>query len=828
MARAPASSLLAAAAAAAALATAASPAAAPRQLSAPASSLAIGGGGFTTGLVPTPRSASGAPTVFMRTDVGGVYRLLPDGQTWRPLTDGLSFRDRNRYGGEAIAVSAEDAARVWVVLGAYFDEPGCALVLASEDAGETWRAVSPPNWSVRGGANNSTYRSLGERLVAHPRDDRGVLLYGSFLDGLWRTETAGAPAPTWAQVACGAASGLPCGLPIGVLALAFDAASNGGDTVYASAPTAGVLVSTDAGLSWRALAGAPIFAKRLAIALTYGGGADGRAIVAPSASASPLFASATDGVYSFDGAAAWSRAEPLGPGVAFAGVDVNPFDPLDAIANSEQVAGLARTRDGGRTWQHVMRTYEMIYELPWWDASVNTTEQANPPQLPPQLLTAHTPNPAQFGHNATPVDFVEGMCGNVRFGTAPSDAPGTTLYLGDSWNTWRAENFGAATWPPPPSGELVALVQLPRGHEEVFVLSMAAPHTPSPFLVTGTADLSGVVHFDSNWSLYTPFSWFGPGDWGAEGTGVSYTEATVSTPRDGVVPARMAVAHCRAFATGNGGSLVRVSDDGARTWRATALNASVLAPAEVLGISIGAWAPDAMVALVGNDVPWRSTDGGATWARAAGIPSFPYPLMGYSGNRYNQSRPLTADRPLVAPTTLPAGATGPFFYADCASGSFFTSIDGGATFAPRAALAFAPSPRCALEPHPTPAGGALWLALDAGGLLFTAAAEAPGASFSRIGAVAVAHAVAVGAPRAAGEEPVVYAIGILSGAAPDDDLHLVVSLDRGVTWADLRASNNKMLGNWPEVVVASRAHFGVVGVGSFGRGAFFMNASAIL
>ena len=79
----------------------------------PFHSLAIGGGGFTSGIVPTARSAVGRPTVFIRTDVGGMYRL-GEGDTWIPLVDKLTYRDRNRYGGDAIAVSWTNASRVWV------------------------------------------------------------------------------------------------------------------------------------------------------------------------------------------------------------------------------------------------------------------------------------------------------------------------------------------------------------------------------------------------------------------------------------------------------------------------------------------------------------------------------------------------------------------------------------------------------------------------------------------------------------------------------------------------------------------------------------------
>lgn len=79
----------------------------------PFHSLAIGGGGFTSGIVPTARSAVGRATVFIRTDVGGMYRL-GEGDAWIPLVDELTYCDRNRYGGDAIAVSWTNASKVWV------------------------------------------------------------------------------------------------------------------------------------------------------------------------------------------------------------------------------------------------------------------------------------------------------------------------------------------------------------------------------------------------------------------------------------------------------------------------------------------------------------------------------------------------------------------------------------------------------------------------------------------------------------------------------------------------------------------------------------------
>jgi hypothetical protein len=44
----------------------------------------------------------------------------------------------------------------------------------------------------------------------------------------------------------------------------------------------------------------------------------------------------------------------------------------------------------------------------------------------------------------------------------------------------------------------------------------------------------------------------------------------------------------------------------------------------------------------------------------------------------------------------------------------------------------------------------------------------------------------------------------------------------------LRDGHGKGLGNWPETIVASRAEFGMVAVGSFGRGVLFTDATAVL
>lgn len=57
------------------------------------SNAVYGGGGFVDGLLATGED------VYIRTDVGGAYRLSDNGTRWLSLTDLFGYQDRNLYGG---------------------------------------------------------------------------------------------------------------------------------------------------------------------------------------------------------------------------------------------------------------------------------------------------------------------------------------------------------------------------------------------------------------------------------------------------------------------------------------------------------------------------------------------------------------------------------------------------------------------------------------------------------------------------------------------------------------------------------------------------------
>lgn len=189
----------------------------------------------------------------------------------------------------------------------------------------------------------------------------------------------------------------------------------------------------------------------------------------------------------------------------------------------------------------------------------------------------------------------------------------------------------------------------------------------------------------------------------------------------------------------------------------------------------------------------------------------------------NMSRPLAADKPRRSPESSSAA----FYYAHCEGGVFYRSDASFLGFTRLSDTASFPStPRCDLAAHPaSDVGGLFWLAADLEGLFFLDDRE--GASnLARVSSVAVAHAVAAGAAPPASSEPVLYVFGVLaSGNGP---WRPFASLNRGATWFDLGSTNEKGLGNWPSVMAASRQAFGLFVVGSFGRGAFWANASSVL
>jgi hypothetical protein len=199
------------------------------------SHVAIGGGGYVTGLVQSTNA------VYARTDVGGAY-LLPfkngsatsqDG-SWRSILDWVPPHLSNYYSIESFAVESTSGLQsddiIWMAVGDGFSLP--SAILKSVDGGKTFsnRSYVVP---MRG---NGNYRWCGERLAIVPGTRGQTVLFGSRTHGVLKTVNGS----KWA----------PVDLPVlSDPGYTFLLATPDGQ-ILAGAAGVGVYASTDVGETW--------------------------------------------------------------------------------------------------------------------------------------------------------------------------------------------------------------------------------------------------------------------------------------------------------------------------------------------------------------------------------------------------------------------------------------------------------------------------------------------------------------------------------------------------------------------------------------------------
>ncbi|ELR02772.1 hypothetical protein GMDG_05716 [Pseudogymnoascus destructans 20631-21] len=184
-----------------------------------------GGGGFTPGIVFSPKTKGLA---YARTDIGGLYRLNSD-DSWTPLSWILPMTQPGTTGD-------------W--------DPNNGATLKSTDKGSTWVKTALP-FKLGG---NQPGRGMGEPLAVDPNDNKIVYFGAPTENGLYKMGTFREdPTDT---------SGYQSDI-VGITSVVFDTTSatlNGAtSTIYVATAdvTTSVYVSTDAGATWKAVAGQP-------------------------------------------------------------------------------------------------------------------------------------------------------------------------------------------------------------------------------------------------------------------------------------------------------------------------------------------------------------------------------------------------------------------------------------------------------------------------------------------------------------------------------------------------------------------------------------------
>ena len=123
----------------------------------------IVGGGYIPGIIYNPTEEGLA---YLRTDMGGAYRLNKDTKRWECITDCIGADDWNLNGIESIATDPIEPNRVYIACGTYMSQ-GNGAILSSTDYGENWVKTDLP-FGVGG---NELGRGAGERLAVDPNDN---------------------------------------------------------------------------------------------------------------------------------------------------------------------------------------------------------------------------------------------------------------------------------------------------------------------------------------------------------------------------------------------------------------------------------------------------------------------------------------------------------------------------------------------------------------------------------------------------------------------------------------------------------------------------------
>jgi photosystem II stability/assembly factor-like uncharacterized protein len=321
------------------------------------SDVKIGAGGFVTGIIVHPKAAD---IVYVRTDVGGLFRWNSTNQTWKQLLRADNLPLEVETSMESIAIAPSDPNMLYAATGAYTktDEKGVTpgTLLKSSDRGNTWQIL---NLKLPMGGNEP-WRWTGERLAVDPNNSN-VVYFGSRLDGLWRSLDGG---KEWSQVST---SMVPVGEPhpevsqrAGVTYVVFDASSGTTDgktkVIYAGVSGQGIYRTTDAGTTWQLLSSGPerdlvpqqgrVTSKGELITTFYRQEKDPRGAV-----------------WKFN-QARWQDITPeKGQNYSAVAVDPNKPDTLFVVTYPMSPNGIYRSDNGGANWKTLNNHLD---QLPWW------------------------------------------------------------------------------------------------------------------------------------------------------------------------------------------------------------------------------------------------------------------------------------------------------------------------------------------------------------------------------------------------------------------------------------------------------------------------------
>ncbi|MEK3735555.1 X2-like carbohydrate binding domain-containing protein [Paenibacillus sp. FSL E2-0230] len=602
------------------------------------------GGGFVPGIIFNQTEPD---LIYARTDIGGAYRWNQATSSWVSISDSVGWVDWNKNGVDALATDPIDPNKVYMATGTYtnhWDNNG--QIMRSNDRGNTWQTTPLP-FKVGG---NMPGRSAGERLVIDPNKNN-ILYFGARSgNGLWKSIDSGV---TWSKVTSFPNVGTYIQNPtldygndlVGLSWITFDKSTgtlgNATQTIYVGvADTASsVYRSTDGGVTWTALAGQPTGF------LPHHG---------ELSSTGDLYITYSNGVGPYDGSkgevwkynktsGAWTNISPTtgtDNWYGFGGLALDAQHPNTLMVSSLNAwwpdEVIFRSTNGGATWSRIWD---------WGNYPERTYKFSMDITAAPWLdhgttSTSLDPSP-KLGWMMGDLEIDPFNSNRMMYGT------GATIYGSNNLTSWD-------------TGGKVNISVMAKGVEETAVLGLISPPTGTSHLITALGDVSGFRHEDLSVAptkFQTSPSW-------ATTMSIDYAELSPSY--------MVRVGSADKEKTPSMKS-IGISNDGGVNWYMP--NSE---PSNGTKTTVGHG--QVAVSASGNSILWSTSDIGVYYSKT-------------SGNSWTASAGLPSGAKIASDRVNPNKYYG--FYA----GTFYVSVDGGATFTATAASGFPTNNVAGLQPN---------------------------------------------------------------------------------------------------------------------------------
>ena len=761
------------------------------------SRVAIGGGGFNTGVYAHPRLRD---KIYARIDVGGLYRWDESQSRWFQTLDWMptDFSAAKGADGVAIDPGAGREEVIYAALGEYPYDVTTSLrangLWRSLDDGKTWTKIFGAEKVTADGSKIGSFganmrdRMYGERIVIDPNNNRRIYV-GTRNDGLYRTANALDANPNFAKI-----SSVPDGVQLfGPNVILIDPrggtvgqnADQRSKIIYAGyschrqncddsgmvAFAGGVYRSLDGGDTFERIGGnsEPAAVRRMAL------GANGSLLVAPKEGS---------GIWKWDGAN-WSVLPGTGNS-PFNSLATDPANPnrIVAWANPTFFGDLWRSTDGGQTWSVV---------------SVNNGK-----------LSLAAVNWLRDG-------FALNFSANVIFD--PFD--GNRIYWAEPYATYRADNVFANT---------VVAQPLLKGSETTVSLELTAPPNgagqSAVELYGAFADVRGFRFTDLN--EFPPTTIF-PTDGGGMLSDIAFAP---TDPRSVIVSQPVEKGSDITFADGL--PRLKLSEDDGVNW------------AEKLGPPIDPRSTDANKSAGAAKIAVSATDKNrVVYFGSRRVPH--YANNAFSGQTINwqPSNGIAWD---IFPSFFEYDTSFVRLKADAVDGlrfyllvgstnysqptKIYVSGDGGANWSVPSAqnlpLVGFPAYRHLVSvktvSDPSPVNGELWISLGSNGVWRSTDG---GLMFERVNETSVidARGIAFGKSAVSNGEPTLFVAGKVNiGGATKDGIFL--STDLGQTFTQMTLDEKPYVGGQPiRDLVGDPDVFGRVYLGLDGSGILYSDVA---